>query len=121
MARTGDLHAVLAARRAEKRTAEEDEARLGQWRRPAEAAQTAAKADVAIVFVTQWNGEGFDTGLELGGNQDALVAAVAAANPKTIVVVESGGAVLMPWLDKVPSVVEAWYPASAAARPSPAP
>ncbi len=76
----------------------------------AEAAQTAAKADVAIVFVTQWNGEGFDTGLELGGNQDALVAAVAAANPKTIVVVESGGAVLMPWLDKVPAVLEAWYP-----------
>ena len=77
---------------------------------PAEAAQTASKADVAVVFVTSWKGEGFDTGLELDGNQDALVAAVAAANPKTIVVLENGGAVLMPWLDKVPAVLEAWYP-----------
>ena len=76
----------------------------------AAAAAAAAKSDVAVVFVSSWKGEGFDTGLELGGNQDDLVAAVAAANPKTIVVVESGGAVLMPWLDKVPAVLEAWYP-----------
>ena len=46
----------------------------------------------------------------VGGNQDALVDAVVAANPKTIVVVESGGAILMPWLNKVPAVLEAWYP-----------
>jgi len=76
----------------------------------AAAAAAAAKTDVAIVFVTSWKGEGFDTGLELGGNQDALVSAVAAANPKTIVVLETGGAVLMPWLDKVPAVLNAWYP-----------
>ena len=76
----------------------------------AAAAAAAAKAEVAIVFVTQWNGEGFDQTLELTGDQDALVAAVAAANPKTVVVVESGGAVLMPWLPKVPAVLEAWYP-----------
>lgn len=75
------------------------------------AAVAAAKAsDVAVVFVNKWNGEGFDARLELDGNQDALVAAVAAANPKTIVVVESGGAILMPWADKVPSILEAFYP-----------
>ncbi len=70
----------------------------------------AKKSDVAVVFVTKWNGEGFDTALELSENQDALVAAVAKANPKTIVVVESGGAILMPWLDSVPAVLEAYYP-----------
>ncbi len=76
----------------------------------AAAAAAAAKSDVAIVFVTQWLGEGFDGRLELAGNQDALVAAVAASNPKTIVVVESGGAILMPWIDNVPAVLEAFYP-----------
>lgn len=76
----------------------------------AAAAAAAAKTDVAIVFVSHWKGEGFDTALELGGNQDALVDAVVTANPKTIVVVESGGAILMPWLNKVPAVLEAWYP-----------
>ena len=76
----------------------------------AAAAAAAAKSDVAIVFVTQWMGEGFDGSLHLSGNQDALVAAVAKANPKTIVVVESGGAILMPWLKDVPAVVESFYP-----------
>jgi beta-glucosidase len=76
-----------------------------------EAAVALAKqSEVAVVFVTQWLGEGFDGKLELDGNQDALVAAVARANPKTIVVVESGGAILMPWLDQVPAVLEAFYP-----------
>jgi beta-glucosidase len=70
----------------------------------------AKRSDVAVVFVTQWLGEGFDGKLELDGNQDALVAAVARANPKTVVVVESGGAVLMPWLPQVPAVLEAFYP-----------
>jgi beta-glucosidase len=76
----------------------------------AAAAALARRSDVAVVFVTQWLGEGFDGKLELDGGQDALVAAVAAANPHTIVVVESGGAVLMPWLDRVPAVLEAFYP-----------
>jgi beta-glucosidase len=76
-----------------------------------EAAVALAKqSDVAVVFVTQWLGEGFDGKLELDGNQDALVAAVAHANPKTVVVVESGGAILMPWLPQVPAVLEAFYP-----------
>jgi beta-glucosidase len=76
----------------------------------AAAARLAAQSEVAVVFVTQWNGEGFDGKLELTDNQDALVAAVAKANPRTIVVVESGGAVLMPWLDQVTAVLEAFYP-----------
>jgi beta-glucosidase len=70
----------------------------------------ARQADVAVVFVTKWNGEDFDSKLELDGNQDALVAAVARANPRTVVVVESGGAILMPWIDQVPAVLEAFYP-----------
>jgi len=76
----------------------------------AAAVSLAKSSDVAIVFVTQFMGEGMDGTLELKGNQDALVAAVAAANPKTIVVVESGGAILMPWKDKVPAILEAFYP-----------
>jgi beta-glucosidase len=76
----------------------------------AAAARLAAESEVAVVFVTQWNGEGWDRELELGDGQDALVAAVAKANPRTIVVVESGGAVLMPWLKDAPAVLEAFYP-----------
>ncbi len=74
------------------------------------AAALAAKSDVAIVFVTQYMTEGLDGRLELSGNQDALVSAVAKANPKTVVVVESGGAVLMPWADQTPAILEAFYP-----------
>jgi beta-glucosidase len=76
----------------------------------ASAAALAAASDVAIVFVTQHDSEGYDGHLELEGNQDALVAAVAKANPKTIVVVESGGAVFMPWAPQVPAILEAFYP-----------
>ena len=76
----------------------------------AAAVALAQKSDVAVVFVNQWMGEGFDNPLELQGNQDALIAAVAKANPKTIVVVESGGAILMPWASQVPAVLEAFYP-----------
>jgi beta-glucosidase len=77
---------------------------------PAAAAALAAQSDAAIVFVTKHNSEGGDGTLELDGNQDALVAAVAKANPKTIVVVESGGAIFMPWKDQVPAILEAFYP-----------
>jgi beta-glucosidase len=76
----------------------------------ASAVALAKSSDVAVVFVTQFMGEGMDGTLELKGNQDALVSAVAAANPKTIVVVESGGAILMPWKDQVPAILEAFYP-----------
>jgi beta-glucosidase len=76
----------------------------------ASAAALAASSDVAVVFVAQHNSEGRDGSLELVGNQDALVAAVAKANPRTIVVVESGGAVFMPWAPQVPAILEAFYP-----------
>ena len=78
---------------------------------PAAAAALAKGADLAIVFVTQWMMEGFDAAdLTLPDHQDALIAAVAAANPHTIVVLETGNPVVMPWLDQVGGVLEAWYP-----------
>jgi beta-glucosidase len=78
----------------------------------AAAARLAAASDVALVFVTQWNGESVDKPLILEGGQDALVAAVASANPRTVVVLETGGAVFMPWIDQVPAALQAWYPGS---------
>ena len=77
---------------------------------PAAAAALARGADVAIVFATQWSSEGVDAPLQLSAGEDALIEAVAAANPHTIVVLETGNPVLMPWLGKVSGVLEAWYP-----------
>jgi len=78
------------------------------------AAKAAAEADVAIVFVHQWTAESLDApSLSLDGNQDAVVAAAAKANPNTIVVVESGGAVLMPWASNVKAILAAFYPGAA--------
>ena len=74
------------------------------------AARAAKGADVVVVFATQWTGEQIDTSITLPDNQDALIEAVARANPKTVVVLETGGPVLMPWLDRVAGVLEAWYP-----------
>jgi beta-glucosidase len=74
------------------------------------AAALARQSDIAIVFVQQWEMEGMDLpSLALPDNQDALVEAVAAANPRTIVVLETGTAALMPWAGKVQGIVEAWY------------
>ena len=80
---------------------------------PAVAAAAARAADVAIVFATQWTGEAFDVPLALPDNQDALIDAVAGANRRTVVVLETGGAVLTPWRDKVAGVLAAWYPGTA--------
>jgi len=78
---------------------------------PARAARVAGQADVALVFATQWVGEALDaTSLALPDNQDALIASVAGANARTVVVLENGGPVAMPWLAKVPAVLETWYP-----------
>ena len=78
---------------------------------PAAAAAFAKTADVAIVFVTQFMREEVDApNLSLPDDQDALVAAVAAANPRTIVVIESGGPITMPWNENVAGILEAWYP-----------
>lgn len=75
-------------------------------------AVTAAKtADVALVFVAVSSGEGADrTSLSLPATDDALIASVAAVNPRTIVVLDVPGAVAMPWLEQVSGVVVAWYP-----------
>jgi len=80
---------------------------------PATAAAFAKSADVAIVFAHQWTSEGMDLkSLSLPDDQDALISAVAAANPHTIVVLETGTAVTMPWLANVAGVVEVWYAGS---------
>jgi len=81
---------------------------------PQSAATLAHGSDLAIVFASQWESEGMDLkSLSLPDNQDALIAQVAAANPHTIVVLETGTAVTMPWLDNVAGVVEAWFAGSA--------
>jgi beta-glucosidase len=78
---------------------------------PAAAAALAARADVAIVFANQWELEGVDLPtLHLPDDQDALIGQVAAANSRTIVVLEHGSPVVMPWIDRVAAVVAAWYP-----------
>ncbi|MDF2049705.1 glycoside hydrolase family 3 C-terminal domain-containing protein [Arthrobacter sp. Cr_A7] len=77
----------------------------------AEAAEVASHADAAIVFANFVASEGMDRqSLALPGDQNALITAVAAANPKTIVVLNTGGAVVMPWINDVSAVVQAWYP-----------
>ena len=77
----------------------------------AAAAQLARDSDVVLVFANQWTAEAHDAqDLSLPDKQDELIAAVAAANPKTVVVLQTGGAVTMPWLPQVPAVLEAWYP-----------
>uniref|UniRef100_UPI00313CE74F beta-glucosidase family protein n=2 Tax=Sphingomonas sp. OTU376 TaxID=3043863 RepID=UPI00313CE74F len=74
------------------------------------AAKLAKGADVAIVFATQWAGEAFDVSLTLEDDQDKLIAAVAKANPRTVVVLETGGPVLTPWRGQVAGILAAWYP-----------
>ena len=77
---------------------------------PAAAAVAASRADVAIVFAPSIESEGFDSAdRSLPYGHDAVIAAVAAANPNTIVVLETGNPPLMPWLGDVPVVLEAWY------------
>ena len=78
------------------------------------AVDAARNSEIALVFVgrnAEWDTEGSDLeGIALPGRQNELVAAVAAANPKTIVVLQTGGPVEMPWIDQVLAVIEAWYP-----------
>ena len=79
-----------------------------------EAANVAAQADYAVVCVGttgEWETEGEDRwGLTLPGRQDELVQAVARANPNTIVLLQTGGPVLMPWLHEVRAVIQGWFP-----------
>ncbi len=77
----------------------------------AQAVAAARASQVAVVFAADYSSETFDRpSLSLPGDQDALIAAVAAANPRTIVVLDTSGPVLMPWLHQVGAVLEAWYP-----------
>ncbi|MDX6258309.1 MAG: beta-glucosidase [Frankiales bacterium] len=76
-----------------------------------QAATAARAADVAVVVVSDPTSEGMDRStLALPADQDKLIAAVAAANPRTVVVLNTASAVLMPWLHDVAAVLEAWYP-----------
>jgi beta-glucosidase len=80
---------------------------------PVAAAALAKTADVAVVFAYQWESEDMDLEtLSLPGHQDDLIAQVAAANPHTIVVLETGSPVTMPWAGQVAGILEAWYPGS---------
>ena len=80
---------------------------------PAAAAALAKNSDVAIIFAYQWESEDMDLpSLALPEHQDDLIAKVAAGNPHTVVVVESGGPVTMPWADKVSAILEAWFAGS---------
>lgn len=84
---------------------------------PAEAESAARRADIAIVFAIRAEGEGFDIAdLSLPWGQDALISAVAAANPNTVVVLETGNPASMPWRDSVQAIVQAWYPGQSGGR-----
>jgi len=84
---------------------------------PSAAAALARSTQVAIVFAYQWESEGMDLEtLTLAHDQDALIAKVAAANPHTIVVLETGSPATMPWVDQVSGVLEAWYPGTRGAE-----
>ncbi|KKB77934.1 beta-glucosidase [Devosia soli] len=80
----------------------------------AEAARIAGEGEIAVVFIGrngEWDTEGSDLpGIELPGRQNELVAAVASASPNTVVVLQTGGPVEMPWLSSVRAVLQAWYP-----------
>jgi beta-glucosidase len=81
---------------------------------PAESAQAARRSDIAVVFAIRVEGEGFDNAdLSLPWGQDAVIEAVATANPNTIVVLQTGNPVAMPWRDSVRAIVQAWYPGQA--------
>ena len=81
----------------------------GNLTRPQQRA-AAASANVAVVFGYYTEGEFNDrASLNLDGNGDALIDAVATANPNTVVVLQTGGPVLMPWFSKVTGVLEMWY------------
>jgi beta-glucosidase len=84
---------------------------------PAEAAALVRRSDVVIAFGLRVEGEAFDLAeLSLPGSQDAVIAAVAAANPNTIVVLETGNPVAMPWRNQAKAILQAWYPGQAGGR-----
>ncbi|KFA69726.1 hypothetical protein S40285_08117 [Stachybotrys chlorohalonatus IBT 40285] len=80
-----------------------------------EAVEAAKAADVAVVIVgvdAEWESEGYDRqtmDLPVDGSQDRLIEAVVKANPRTVVVNQSGSPVHMPWVDHVPAILQGWY------------
>jgi beta-glucosidase len=77
----------------------------------AQAAAAARRSSVAVVFAADYTAETFDRpNLLLPGDENDLISAVAAANPHTVVVLNTDGPVVMPWLDRVGAVIEDWYP-----------
>ena len=75
------------------------------------AVAAATGANVVVVFAEEWRAEGYDMpGVNLPDDQEELIVAVAAANPDTVVVIESGGAIAVPWAKNVPAVIAAFYP-----------
>ncbi len=86
-------------------------------RKVAEATESARPAHAAVVFAYDEGSEGRDrSSLSLPGDQDALIEAVASANPRTVVVLNNGAPVLMPWADKVAAILEMWYPGQEGAK-----
>jgi beta-glucosidase len=87
-----------------------------QWKLPSgsghdQAVAAAKAADLAVVFVNKFESEGSDlSDIDLPADQNQLVTDVAAANPNTVVVVNSGSAVTMPWAGSVRGIIESWYP-----------
>ncbi|MER5852452.1 glycoside hydrolase family 3 C-terminal domain-containing protein [Streptomyces sp. NPDC002012] len=82
-----------------------------------QAVATARKASTAVVFAYDDGAEGSDrTSLSLPGRQDQLIEAVTAVNPRTIVVLNTGSSITMPWLDKTRAVLDMWYPGQAGAE-----
>ncbi|MBV4366686.1 glycoside hydrolase family 3 C-terminal domain-containing protein [Erwiniaceae bacterium CMYE1] len=104
------LHAI----RAESGSAEVDYASGEDVRKVTELAQ---KADAVIFIAEEWRSEALDAeGLALNDEQNQLISKLAAVNKNTVVVLETGGPVTMPWLDEVAAVLAAWYPGSGGAE-----
>ena len=104
------LYSVAPADGIQQRVGSKVKVTLADGNNIDEAVALAKSSDVAIVMVGDSEAEGHDHLLTLTGNQDALIEAVAGANPHTILVLKTGSVILMPWLDKVPAILEAWYP-----------
>jgi len=84
---------------------------------PAEAALLARRSDIVVVFGIRVEGEGFDyPDMTLPWGQDEVISAVSAVNPNTIVVLETGNPVALPWRDRARAIVQAWYPGQGGAQ-----
>ena len=93
-----------------KYVSEDATVRENDGKDPAGAASVAKAADVVILMLGDRQSEGRDHPIALDGRQDELAKAMLAANPHTVVVLKTGGPVLMPWADQAPAILEAWYP-----------